>query len=330
MTAKVAGSMFGTFLPYQERNADALFGRADDVARLDRLLTGDAHLIVLSGPSGVGKTSLLRAGLTPALTRRELTVVTLTSYRDLEREMVRATSVVDLAPPVPGQDAADYLGGVARAARGGMVLILDNLEEALVPARGQGHGGGAAAIAEMALRVVQEAPRTRLVLAVDDRAYARLDAVTSALGGPSGKLGVPVTVTLPRFTEAIIADVIERSAVQSGTSFEAGLAAAVAADLVRDGPCRPFDLQLVARAVVDLRLASLRRYRRSGGPAVLPALWLADVCREAGGGIARRALLAASEAGGVSESDLGAPTRRGRNRGAEALAVLQSRGLLVA
>jgi len=47
---------------------------------------------------------------------------------------------------------------------------------------------------------------------------------------------------------------------------------------------------------------------------VLPALWLADVCREAGGGLARRALLAASEAGSVSESDLGTPTRRGRNR----------------
>ena len=137
-------------------------------------------------------------------------------------------------------------------------------------------------------------------------------------------------MTLTRFGEAVVADIIERTAVQSGTRFETGLAAAVAADLVREGPCRPFDIQLVVRAIVDLRLASLRRYRRSGGPVVLPALWLADVCRAAGGGLARRALLAASEAGGVSESDLGTPTRRGRNRGAEALAVLQSRGLLVA
>jgi HEAT repeat protein len=136
-------------------------------------------------------------------------------------------------------------------------------------------------------------------------------------------------MTLPALPESAVADILERSAVQSGTAFETGLAAAVAADLVRDGPCRAFDLQLAARAIVDLRLASLRRYSRSGGPAVLPPLWLADVCGASGGALARRALLAAAEPGGVSESDLGVPSRRGRNRGAETLGALQSRGLLV-
>ena len=151
------------------------------------------------------------------------------------------------------------------------MLILDNLEEVLAPRAGQPAGGGAAAVAEMALRVVQEAPRTRLVLAVDDDAYARLETITTALGGPSGKLGMPVTMTLPPLTEAAIADIIERSAVQSGTPFEAGLAAAVAADLVRNGPCRPFDLQLAARAIVDLQagvaapLPPQRRPRGSSG-----------------------------------------------------------------
>jgi len=331
MSVPAAGStLFGTFLSYQERNADAFYGRTDNVARLDKLLTEPAHLIVLSGPGGVGKTSLLRAGLTHVLARRELTVVTLTTYRDLERELVRATSVVGIAPPVPGQDTADYLGGVAREAKGGLVLILDNLEEVLERRGKTPPAEGAATVAEIALRVVEEAPRTRVVMAIDDVALARLGAITDGLIGPSGKLGVPATMTLAPLAETAVADILERTAVQSGTPFEAGLAAAVAADLVADGPCRPFDLQLTARAIVDLRLASLRRYRRSGGPGVLPALWLADVCAAAGGSLARRALLAASESGGVSESDLGVPTRRGRNRGAETLAALQARGLLVA
>ena len=79
-------------------------------------------------------------------------------------------------PPVPGQDAADYLGGVARDAQGGLVLILDNLEEALATRRGRGAEAAAPLVAEMALRVVEEAPRTRLVLSIDDAAFARLDA----------------------------------------------------------------------------------------------------------------------------------------------------------
>ena len=119
--------------------------------------------------------------------------------------------------------------------------------------------------------------------------------------------------------------------MQSGTPFESGLAAAVAADLAEDGPCRAFDLQLAARAIVDLRLASLRRYRRSGGPAVLPALWLADVCARGGGALARGAPCSPPASRTASAKPTWAcRTRRGRNRGAETLAALQARGLLVA
>src|SRR6188768_4244878 len=294
MTTKKDRSLFGTFLPYEERNADAFFGRKDDVARLDHLLTSDAHVVVLSAAAGVGKTSLLRAGLTPALVRRGLTVLTIGGYGDLERELVRAASLAGVTPPVPGQDAADYLGSVARDAKGGLVLIFDQLEEAL----GASQGVDTAAIAELALRVMEEAPRTRLVLSIDDEAHARLDPLLAALAPKTGKGGTTATLTLARLPEAVVADILERSAVQSGTSFESGLAAAVAADVTRDGPCRPLDMQLTARAIVDLRLASLRRYRRSGGPGVLPAIWLAEVCRASGGALARRALLAASSAQG--------------------------------
>ena len=93
MTTKKDRSLFGTFFPYEERNADAFFGRKDDVARLDQLLTGDAHVVVVSAAAGVGKTSLLRAGLTPVLVRRGLTVLTIGGYDDLERELVRAAAL---------------------------------------------------------------------------------------------------------------------------------------------------------------------------------------------------------------------------------------------
>jgi HEAT repeat protein len=313
---------FGSLLPFEEKDAETFFGRAAESARLLELVTGDAHVVALTGPAGSGKTSLLRAGLSPALARRGFAVVILGSYHDLERELVRATSLVGITPPVPGQDPADYLGFVAREAKGGLVLILDHLEEALAaPA-------GAKEIAALVARVREEGgPRLRLVLSIDEAAFARLEPIHAALGG---KPGPRVTMSVPPFAEAEVGDILEKGAVQSGTPFQTGLATAVAADLCRDGACRAIDLQLTVRAIVDLRIGSLRRFRRSGKSAVLPAVWLADACRKAGGAIARRALLAACESAGVTAAELGGFARRGRDSGAEALASLRAQGLLAA
>ena len=317
------GGLFGAFVPFDERSAETFFGRTEETALLDQLLAGEARVVTFMGASGVGKTSLLRAGLTPALARRGVAAVTLGSYRDLDRELVRETSRLGIAPPVPGQDPADYLGGVAREAKGGLVLILDHLEEALGPRADEGSD-----VIALASQVVDEGgPLLRLVLSIDEAAFARLETMRMAL---RSKIGARASTTLPRLPEARVADILERSAVQSGTPFENGLAAAVAADLCRAGPCRAIDLQITARAIADLRLGSLRRYRRSGGAAVVPAAWFDRVAAESGGAVARRALIAAATEASVSADDLAARARNGRDLGAEALAALRARGLLVA
>jgi hypothetical protein len=317
------GGLFGAFVPFDERSAETFFGRTEETALLDQLLAGEARVVTFMGASGVGKTSLLRAGLTPALGRRGVAAVTLGSYRDLDRELVRETSRLGIAPPVPGQDPADYLGGVAREAKGGLVLILDHLEEALGPRADEGSD-----VIALASQIVEEGgPLLRLVLSIDEAAFARLETMRMAL---RSKIGARASTTLPRLPEARVADILERSAVQSGTPFESGLAAAVAADLCRGGPCRAIDLQITARAIADLRLGSVRRYRRSGGAAVIPAAWFDRVTAESGGATARRALIAAATEASVSADDLAARARNGRDLGAEALAALRARGLLVA
>jgi HEAT repeat protein len=318
-----SGGLFGAFVPFDERGAETFFGRADETALLDQLLAGEARVVTFIGAAGVGKTSLLRAGLTPALARRGVAAVTLGSYRDLERELVRETSRLGIAPPVPGQDPADYLGGVAREAKGGLVLILDHLEEALGPKKEEG-----ADVIALASQVVDEGgPLLRLVLTIDEAAFARLEPMRMAL---RSKIGARASTTLPRIPEAKVEEILERSAVQTGTSFEKGLAGAVAADLCRNGPCRAIDLQILARAIADLRLGSLRRYRRSGGAAVLPSVWFDRVAAESGGAVARRALITAATAGSVSSDELAARARNGRDLGAEALTALRTRGLLAA
>jgi HEAT repeat protein len=315
-------SGFRGFLPYDEGAGEAFHGRADEVARLMRLLAGEARVVVLSGPSGVGKTSLLRAGLIPALSRRGAQVVMIGAYEDLDGEIVRGASRLGSTPPLPHQSSADYLARIARDSQNGLVLIFDHLEEALSDEVGRGADVGA-----LLARVLdQGGSRMRVLLSVDEAFFARLDQLRDA--GASAALASSAWMTLPGLAQEQVSEVLERTAIQSGTFFESGLAGAVAADLCSAGRCRPLDLQMVARAIVDLRLSSVRKYQRSGGAAVLPALLLERVCEESGGRVARQALLAAAERGEITADDLDARTPKARDAAAAALVALKGRGLL--
>ena len=55
-------------LPYDAEDADSFFGREDDVAACLRRLR-DAGVLAVVGPSGVGKSSLVRAGVVASLVR---------------------------------------------------------------------------------------------------------------------------------------------------------------------------------------------------------------------------------------------------------------------
>lgn len=55
-------------LPYDAEDADSFFGREDDVASCLRRLR-DAGVLAVVGPSGIGKSSLVRAGVVAALVR---------------------------------------------------------------------------------------------------------------------------------------------------------------------------------------------------------------------------------------------------------------------
>jgi WD40 repeat protein/DNA-binding SARP family transcriptional activator len=93
-------------LPYDAADADSFFGREDDIAACLRRLR-DAGVLTVIGPSGVGKSSLVRAGVVASLARSG-TPVLVTS---------------------PGVHPMDSLVGLKP--RGRQTLVVDQAEEAV-------------------------------------------------------------------------------------------------------------------------------------------------------------------------------------------------------
>ncbi|MDJ0701984.1 MAG: AAA family ATPase [Leptolyngbyaceae cyanobacterium MO_188.B28] len=93
-------------LPADENSQDLIFtsGRKHDVERLVKRLAQDEYVLtIIHGPSGVGKSSLIEAGLTPALAQerfgvRRVDPVYIWRYRDWVEDLARVLSGSEADP----------------------------------------------------------------------------------------------------------------------------------------------------------------------------------------------------------------------------------------
>jgi HEAT repeat protein/type II secretory pathway predicted ATPase ExeA len=314
---------FRGFVAFDEAAADVFFGRsAETEALLERLDSEGNGVVAVTGESGVGKTSLVRAGLSAALGKRGVPVLYVASPSGLDAGLAHAASRAGGGPPAPGEAAADYVTRLARETPSGYVLVLDHLEEVL---QDHGSASAAAALGLFIARVAEGAgPRVRFVLVVERAAFANLDrlGLPAALQPRSGSW-----VTVERLDQATVADVLDRTAQRSGTFFEPGLPAVVAADLCRSGRCLPLELQLCARALVDHRITSARKYQMSGGVTSLHTMFFEHSLEGNDPASTRRVLLDVATAGPSSSEEIETRTHLPRQAVTDALRLLVMRGV---
>jgi WD40 repeat protein len=156
-----------------DRDAQFFFGRERDDEIITANLTA-ARLTVLHGPSGVGKTSILRAGVVRRL--RELPgpleIVVFDRWREDPGAQLRA-AIGEAAGITPQGSLADTLAAATAKIGGELYVILDQAEEYFLYHSGEGDPGTFAA--ELPAAVTLPGLRAFFLISLRDDALAALD-----------------------------------------------------------------------------------------------------------------------------------------------------------
>ena len=243
--------------PYDMSDSEGYFGRDNDVgACLDRLRTEGVLAVV--GPSGSGKSSLVRAGIAAALTRDGAAVVTI----------------------IPGEHPLDTLSAVPEPSHHSF-LVVDQCEEVFSLCQDP------AEQREFLDRVVDHAYAAPVVVAL------RADRMGEVSGHPGfAKLVERGLYVLPAMGVEDLAAAIEGPARQHGLVVEPGLVDV----LVREVESEPGALPLLSHALRETwlrregRNLTVAGYRASGGIRGAVAQSAEDVYERVGGEADRRAL----------------------------------------
>lgn len=261
--------------PFQEADADNFFGRETLTEALVARLRGN-RLLVLVGPSGSGKSSVVHAGLVPALRRGALPgsdkwfVTQMTPGAQPMEELETALLRVAVNPPpsLLAQLRADERGLLRAVKRtlpddeSELLLVIDQFEELFTQTADEGQR--ASFLESLTTAVDGERSRLRLVITLRADFYDRpLQYIAF------GQLVRACQETVLPLTAEELFQAIRRPAARAGLSLDSELAPVMMADLHRQPGGLPL-LQYALRELVeqrsDNRLA-LADYEAMGGIA---------------------------------------------------------------
>ncbi|MFJ4189393.1 trypsin-like peptidase domain-containing protein [Kitasatospora sp. NPDC089509] len=219
--------------PFTAEHARWFKGRKEAVRQVLEGLAGGRRVVVLLGPSGSGKSSLVQAGVLPALAQGRLPgsdrwrPVVVRPGPDLPTALAQAGLL-----GAAGESAGADTSGVAGAAPGRReVLIVDQFEELLAPSAGP---QALEVIARITAAIRSDAPLC-VVLVMRDDFYSRLSALAPDLLDTAQRTGGVLNIP-SALTAAELDAIVTGPAHDLDTHFEAGLAEQIIADVLELNP----------------------------------------------------------------------------------------------
>ncbi|MFD9561285.1 serine protease [Streptomyces sp. NPDC059994] len=223
--------------PYQDfraftyERARWFHGRDRAKEQLLRHLAGRRHGVLLQGPSGSGKSSLVQAGVLPELPSDWQSVVA--------RPERSLTANLELAG-LSGAASGGILAAAERflAASSGtehLLLVIDQFEE-LLTSPGPGHGTSPVSDDDLAVlrqltEVVESCVPVTVLLVMRNDFYPRLaDRASKLLEAVKPVVDLP-----PTLTTGELRDIITKPATDAGLRFEEGLAQTILTEVLAGG-----------------------------------------------------------------------------------------------
>jgi hypothetical protein len=262
--------------PFGEAERDVWQGRETERDELARMVTADGFRAgLLYGETGVGKTSLVRAGLIPHLRDHGVVALACEDLASPAASFAAGLSSFGIQPNSGELPTAFIARAVSNAVAGQQfIFVVDDVDLACNDER------ITAEIAELFAKVVsRSAGRARfLFVAASDRMHVLgvLERRTGSLFPPSNRY------ELPRMPPDAAAATLDRVLSLSGVAADPKLAEAVSQGLANSAGVLAADLQIAAMAMRDLRITSSRAVHDLGGAVELESSWLHEACRATG------------------------------------------------
>jgi WD40 repeat protein len=255
---------------FTEETADFFFGRQGLTKKLLKVLRGGNRFLAVLGPSGSGKSSVVRAGVLPALKAGQ--VVGSKKWAQIIMRPADDPFAQLQAAGLEALDVPGYLRSHAKMER--VVLFIDQFEElfTLCPE----------VLRERFVRdlaAALENSRLILILCMRDDFYSAFNAQAASLA-ESEHLKIENVPGILQHNELI--EIIEQPAMKVRLSLEKGLTESIIKDLRREGEARSSTLPLLEFALTQLwerrrdgRLTH-EAYEEIGGATGSLASWADD------------------------------------------------------